>query len=210
MPGFAGIKAEENPTIKSWVKSVAKYLEQEKIKNPIIVGHSLGGIMAQWLAADYPLLVSKIIVVDALPCLPSLSNPTFKENKNPDCSMFVNTFDNMNDQQFYQMQKRMMLSMVADTSKVESIVDWGVKSDRRTMAQIYCQLLNTDLREKISTVICPSLILLEPAFKQMNTTIAQQYQNLKGAKLEYGTSGLHFIMYDNKDWYFQQLKSFLN
>ena len=97
MPGFAGIKAEENPTIKSWVKSVAKYLEQEKIKNPIIVGHSLGGIMAQWLAADYPLLVSKIIVVDALPCLPSLSNPTFKENKNPDCSMFVNTFDNMND-----------------------------------------------------------------------------------------------------------------
>jgi pimeloyl-ACP methyl ester carboxylesterase len=210
MPGFAGIPAQTEPDIKSWVDNIAIYIKEEKLDKPVIIGHSLGGLMAQWLAADYPDLVSKIVVVDALPCLNALSQPDFKPQSHPDCTQFVTYFKGMDEKKFYQMQKIGMATMVADTSKIEKIVSWSVASDRNTLGQIYCQLLNTDLREKIKSVKCPALVLLEANFKGLNAQIALQYMNLKNVKLVYAGKGLHFIMYDDKEWYFQELKLFLN
>jgi len=209
MAGFAGVTAETNPDIQNWVKQIARYIEEKKIDHPIIIGHSLGGVIAQWLAADYPQLISKIVVVDALPCLPALSNPAFETAVQPDCSRFINSFTAMAADQFYQMQRVTMASMVADTSKIEPIVQWSMHSDRNTMALVYCQLLNTDLRNKISAVKCPALVLLEPSFNAIQSSVEGQYKNLKGAQLHYAAKGLHFIMYDEKTWFFEQLKNFI-
>ena len=209
LPGFAGVKPETDPTIKDWVEEVAQYIQQKKIDKPVIIGHSLGGVMAQWLAASHPDMISKIVVVDAVPCLPALSNATFQANDNPDCSMYVNNFSAMDEKQFYRMQKIGMASMVTDTSKIELITQWSLKSDRVTLARVFCQLMNTDTRTLLTAVKCPALILLEPSFKSIETVVSEQYKNLKGVKMEYADKGLHFIMYDDKDWYIQQLKSFL-
>ena len=89
------------------------------------------------------------------------------------------------------------------------LVTWSVRSDRRTFATMYCDFMNTDLREKIKSINCPALILLEAAFVGMETPIADQYKNLSAARLSYATKGLHFIMFDDKDWYLQQLKVFI-
>ena len=209
MAGFAGQAATTNPDIQNWIAEIAKYIKDNRIEKPVIVGHSLGGVMAQAIAAAYPDLVSKVVVVDALPCLPALSNPAFEASANPDCSKFTSGFTAMNNEQFYQMQKVTMASMVADTGKLETVVQWSMHSDRSTMAQIYCQLLNTDMRAKISSITCPALILLEPSFKGLQSNIEGQYKNLKGAQLQYADKGLHFIMFDDKAWYFAQLKNFI-
>ncbi len=209
MAGFAGVPADAAPDISDWVREIARYIQTNHIERPVIIGHSLGGVIAQWLAADYPQLVSKIVVVDALPCLPAISNAAFAASTKPDCSLFINSFTGMPEEQFYQMQRVAMASMVSDTSKVTTAVQWSVKSDRNTMALIYCQLLNTDLRIKISNVKCPALIMLEPSFKALQSSVEEQYRNLKGAQLNFADKGLHFIMYDDKDWYFAQLKNFI-
>jgi pimeloyl-ACP methyl ester carboxylesterase len=209
LSGFAGNPAEAEPGIKHWVDQIASYIRENKLDKPVIIGHSLGGLMAEWLAADYPELVSQIIVVDALPCLAALSNPDFKTNEKPDCSAFEKSFTAIAEESFYKMQKTNMAMLVADTSKIETVARWSVQSDRRTMARIYCQFLNSDLRDKLKTISCPALILLETNFKGLNTQITGQYKNLQDAKLVYAGKGLHFIMYDDKEWYFQQMKTFL-
>jgi len=209
MAGFADATPETKPEISNWVKQIAAFIRENKIERPVIVGHSLGGVMAQWLAADYPQLVSKIVVVDALPCLPAISNPGFTTSTEPDCGMFTGSFLTMKDPQFYQMQRVTMASMVSDTSRLESIVHWSMQSDRNTMAQIYCQLLNTDLRQKIHSVQCPVLVLLEPSFKSLQGSVEDQYKELKGAKLHFANRGLHFIMYDQSVWYVAELKNFI-
>ena len=99
--------------------------------------------------------------------------------------------------------------MVTDTAKVETVVQWSMQSDRNTMALIYCQLLNTDLRNTIGKVKCPALIMLEPSFNAIHSSVEEQYKNLDGAQLHYADKGLHFIMYDDKDWYFKELKAFI-
>lgn len=207
--GFAGHPADAETSYKNWENMIAKYIKDNKIEKPVIIGHSIGGGLAMLLAADYPNLIEKIVVVDALPCLAALQNPAFAANPNPDCSATVKQFTAMDDKQFAAMQKQNMPSLIADTVHLAQVVDWSLRSDRKAMAEIYCQFFNTDMRNTISAVKCPSLVLLEGAFAGMKEVIADQYKNMKTADLEYATKGLHFVMYDDTVWYFQQLDRFL-
>jgi pimeloyl-ACP methyl ester carboxylesterase len=210
MAGFAGAKPTENPSFLNWESGIAAFIVENKIKKPIIIGHSMGGGLALAIAADYPDLLSKIIVVDALPCLSAISNPSFKSKENNDCSGMVNHITTMSAEEFLQMQKMSMPQLLADSSKQDLIISWSVKSDKKTFAQMFCDFLNTDLRVKITNIKCPALILLEPSFLSFKSVVNEQYKNLKTANFQYATKGLHFIMYDDKDWYDNQLKTFIN
>ncbi|CAI2765637.1 alpha/beta fold hydrolase [Flavobacterium collinsii] len=209
MAGFAGVKPQPNASFKNWETEIASFIKTNKIEKPIIIGHSMGGGFALALAADYPELVGKIVVVDALPCMAALMDPAFKAKENNDCSSMVNQMTTMTDTQFQDMQKKTMPRLVQDASKIDMIVDWSVKSDRKTFAEMYCDFSNTDLREKISNVKCPSLILLEAYFVNLKPAIEGQYQNLKSANFQYAAKGLHFIMYDDTAWYLNQVSNFV-
>lgn len=209
MAGFAGVKRQPNPSFENWKNEIANYIKNNKIEKPIVIGHSMGGGLALAVAADYPDLISKIVVVDALPSLSALMNPSFKSNQNNDCSPIVNQMTAMTDSQFYNMQKMGISRLVENVSKQDLIIDWSVKSDRRTFAEMYCDFSNTDLRNKIATIKCPSLILLESYFVNLKPAIEEQYKNLKTANLQYANKGLHFIMYDDTAWYLEQLNNFI-
>lgn len=209
MAGFAGVKPQLNPSFENWKTEIANYIQNNKIDKPIIIGHSMGGGLALALAADYPELIGKIVVVDALPCLAALSNPSFKSKENNDCSSTVNQMTAMNETQFYEMQKQTMPRLLQDATKLELVVGWSVKSDRTTFGQMYCDFYNTDLRNRIAQIKCSSLILLESYFINLKPAIDEQYKNLKTADFKYANEGLHFIMYDDTAWYLEQLNHFL-
>lgn len=209
MAGFAGVPAQPDPTFTGWEKSIAAFIIEKKIDKPIIIGHSMGGGLALAIAADYPDLISKIIVVDALPCLAAMMNPEFKSNENNDCGPTIARYKTITDAQFYQMQKATIPTLLADTSRQEEVVQWSVRSDRTTFAAMYCDFLNTDLREKIATVKCPALILVNPSFGTYPSSVNEQYKNLKTAQIHYASKGLHFIMFDDKAWYMNELSTFI-
>jgi pimeloyl-ACP methyl ester carboxylesterase len=205
MSGFAGVEPQISPNFKNWVNSISEFIKDNKINKPILIGHSMGGGLALSVASDYPNLISKIIVVDGLPCLQSLSNPSFKSKEENDCSSTVNQMMGMTNEQFYQMQKISIPRLLEDSTMHEKVLSWSVKSDRKTFAQMYCDFWNTDLREKIKSIECPSLILLESYFVNLKPSIEEQYKNLKNVDLQFANKGLHFIMFDDKEWYFRQL-----
>ena len=115
----------------------------------------------------------------------------------------------LTEEQFLQMQKMLMPQLIQNTEMLKTVVNWSVQSDRRTFAEMYCDFSNTDLREKIAAIKCPTLVLLESNFKNFKSAIEDQYKNLESANLQYANKGLHFIMYDDKEWYFDQLTIFL-
>tara|TARA_R110002126_G_scaffold107053_3_gene242300 strand:- start:574 stop:1419 length:846 start_codon:yes stop_codon:yes gene_type:complete len=210
MAGFAGVKPQSNSSFTNWETSIVNYIKENKIEKPIIIGHSMGGGLALAIASDYPDLIKKIVVIDALPCLQALSNPNFKSSEKPDCSQLVNQMTALTQEQFYQIQTSSISRLVAETSKQNLVISWSINSDRKTFAEMYCDFTNTDLRQKIENIKCPSLILLEDSFKTIKPSIEEQYKNLKNASLQYSTKGLHFIMYDDREWYLNQLNAFLN
>lgn len=208
--GFAGLKADSSTSYLNWEQQIARYITEKNLQKPVIVGHSIGGGMAMLLAADYPGLISRIVVLDALPCLSAAMNPAFAADKNPDCTPFVTQFAQLDEQMFYKSQKATIASMMADTAHREQAVQWSVRSDRKTLAEIYCQFLNTDLREKIAAVKCPALVLLEASFGAVKPMVEEQFKNMKTAQLQYSDKALHFIMYDDTKWYFEQMDAFLD
>ncbi|MCL8535612.1 alpha/beta hydrolase [Chryseobacterium gallinarum] len=210
MAGFAGVKANADASFTDWEKEIAAYIKNNKIEKPVIIGHSMGGGLALAIAADYPELPGKIVIVDTLPCLAALSDPDFTSKKNNDCTSTINKLSAMTDEQFRQMQNQSIPRLLADTSMQETVIGWSMKSDRKTFAKMYCDFSNTDLREKIKSIQCPSLILLESFFINLKPSIEGQYKNLKNANFQYASKGLHFIMYDDKEWYFNQLNNFLS
>jgi pimeloyl-ACP methyl ester carboxylesterase len=209
MAGFAGVEPQPNPSFENWKTAIARYIKDNKIEKPIIIGHSMGGGLALAIAADYPELAGRIVVVDAFPALAAAQDASFKSVENIDCSPVVNQITAMSESQFYDMQKMSVARLSEDVSKHDLIVDWSVKSDKTTFAQMYCDFSNTDLRDRIATIKCPSLILLEGYFVNLKPVIEQQYKKLTTAQLQYANKGLHFIMYDDTDWYLEQLNNFI-
>jgi len=210
MAGFAGVAPQPNPSISKWEHAIADYIKKNNLKKPIVVGHSMGGVLAMALAADYPDLLSKVVVVDGLPCLTAMMNPSFIAKEENDCTEMITQMASVSDEQFFEMQTISIKYMLADTSRQKEAINWSIQSDRNTFAKIYCDFTNTDLRVKIANIKCPSLILLEPHFLNFQSAINEQFKNMKQPNIQFATKGLHFIMYDDKMWYDQQLANFIN
>jgi pimeloyl-ACP methyl ester carboxylesterase len=68
--GFAGEPARGNvrgPIVASLANEIARYIQEQRLDRPALIGHSMGGTLALMLAADRPRLVGRVMVVDMLP-----------------------------------------------------------------------------------------------------------------------------------------------
>lgn len=66
LPGFGGSAAVPPPaSIGGYGKAVADLLDQLRIKNPILLGHSLGSMIVQQMALDSPRRFPKLVLYGA-------------------------------------------------------------------------------------------------------------------------------------------------
>lgn len=74
LPGFgrSGLP-QKTLTISDFAKIIADFIKINKIKKPVVFGHSYGGKIAAKLAADYPDLIDKLILEGASGIKPSKS-----------------------------------------------------------------------------------------------------------------------------------------
>lgn len=80
--GFAGEPARGNargPVMAPLAQELARYIEEQGLRRPAIIGHSMGGTLALMLAADHPRLVGKVMVVDMFPAPAALFGQTSAE-----------------------------------------------------------------------------------------------------------------------------------
>lgn len=62
----------DSPKSEEWnyevmAKDLKDFIEEHQLKNPAILGHSMGGKVAMFFATQYPELVSKLMVADIAP-----------------------------------------------------------------------------------------------------------------------------------------------
>lgn len=207
--GFAGKAPAAQPAFEPWANAVTEWLRLMSDSQVTIIGHSMGGVMAMWLAAELPHKVAKVVVVDALPCLSALNNPSFKVDPYFSCEASIRQMTALSDSAFKAMQQQGAPWLVNDVAWQQKLVAWSMQSDRKTLAAVYCSFLQTDMRAKLSQIKARVLVQLEAPFTGYQSAIAAQYETLKGAELIYAPKGLHFVMIDAADWYFESLIAFL-
>ncbi|QOI98333.1 MAG: alpha/beta hydrolase [Flammeovirgaceae bacterium] len=219
LPGFAGTPAiETSEYLKTMRDELIRYIKDNKLKQPILIGHSLGGFLSLWISATEPDLVGANFIVDALPFLPAIQNPSATvESIKPMAASMRDMMKNATPEQTKQSQQYYLSSMATAPDKLELIGRWGIESHAPTVAQALYELHTIDLRNDVAAIKVPVTVLgAWIAYKSYGAThestlknFSDQYQKVKNVTIRLTDTAKHFIMYDDPMWFFEQLDNFL-
>ena len=112
----------------------------------------------------------------------------------------------------------MLKSMIIAEEDIATVMEWGRRSDQATVAQAMSELYLVDLRDEISKISAPTLVLgAWIAYKDYGSTrestmniYSQQFEKMSGVRIEMTDRGKHFIMWDDPEFFIAQVKGFLN
>lgn len=210
--GFGDVAPIEKPWLPKIKNGIIKYVNEQQLKGPIIIGHSLGGALGLWLTSEENHPYSKVIVVDALPATGALMIPNYKSENMVYESPWNTQMLEMDDIAFEKMAVQMSSGMAVTTEKHEQLKNWILKADRETYVYGYTDLLKLDLREDISKINIPVTVLAAThpyGLEMAKNTYEEQYKNLETYEIEYAEESAHFIMYDKPEWFMSQIKKHL-
>jgi len=213
LAGFGGKEPIEFPWLSTVNEALEDYINEHDLRDVTVIGHSLGGTIATWLASRTHTKLSRIIVIDALPATGALMIPNF----NPDHLAYDSPFNNrqlaMNDADFEQLANTMAKGMSLNTKIQERIKNWIVEADRKTYVYGYTDYLKLDLREDLNNISIPVSIIAadQPYGKEaVIKTYQEQYANLSDYDLIIAENSAHFIMFDKPDWFMEQILRILS
>ena len=206
LDGFAGAPAGANATgaiLPGVVEELHQYIEANKM-NPIVIGHSMGGLMTLMLADKYPADVRKMVIVDSLPFYALVFKPDATvDTIKPQAEIIRQQMTAMPADQFSAMQPTLVESMVKNTDAQKLVVASSLSSDRAVFANSMFEDLQTDLRADVATIKTPMLLLYpydaalqgsDPA--KMDTFYHAAYASKPNVTFLRIDDSRHFIMYD--------------
>ncbi len=222
LAGFDTVSATDEPSLSKAKEALTDYIQENKLESADIMGHSLGGFMALWLASENPNFFDDIVVVDALPYLAALFNPSATPENVPfDGEMMYQMIAKAPDEMYANQQRYTLRSMITDSTYVEKALQWSLNSDRKTVMYAMETMMKTDLRQAIANIDNEVLVLGacdEPAMQTVYPNVTKedvieqyslQYTNLKNVELKFPEQARHFLMYDATDWFFKEIDAFL-
>ena len=226
LAGFAGVPPIKDPLLATVRRELVDYIRAHRLDRPVIVGHSLGGTLALAIAAEHPELTGPIVVVDSLPFLAGaqLQAKTLEDAKAGIAAM--RTYMSMQTPEQFQAYIKAGTAtefMVTKPADHDTIKQWGLGSDQRTVADAMADLMSMDVRADVAKITVPTLVLgtwagLHEQLKKYGMvlsradvvgTFEQQFAKLPQLHFAIAESARHFIMYDDPQWFFAELDRFL-
>ncbi|RXR17220.1 alpha/beta hydrolase [Flavobacterium amnicola] len=215
--GFGGVKPIENEEILKTVHNdIIQYVNDKKLKKPMIIGHSLGAFMTLWLQSSQPKMFGKSICVDGLPFVSAVGKPEItaeitKNNPQFNKQAVIKNFESLPSEGYVKNMTKAMLYQVNDSVRAKQIAEWSFKSDRKTLGSTIVEMSTTDLRQEISKIEAPILILasLWGTKEASEKEYGIQYVQLKNKTIKVAEAK-HFIMYDQPEWFYNEIDLFLN
>jgi pimeloyl-ACP methyl ester carboxylesterase len=213
--GYAGVPAIDTPILATVKNQVIAYVKTHELQKPILVGHSLGAFMSLWVSAEAPELFGKVICVDGVPFLSAMNDTTanadsLKKDPRFNPTTIVKSFESIPDSGYVENTMRAMLWQVADTARARQIATWSYLSNRRTLGLSLYEISTTDLRQIVSKISQPVLVLgsLYGTAENSEKILAAQYKNVANKTIRVAKSK-HFIMYDAPLWMYSEIDNFL-
>jgi pimeloyl-ACP methyl ester carboxylesterase len=217
LPGFAGAPAVAADNFLAGMRDrLLAYLDDRKLDRPVVMGHSLGGVLALQMAAEKPGRIERLVIVDSLPFLAGLRGMTPEAARGMAAGMRQQMLAGTKEQ-WEAGTRQGAGGMSRNPANTERIVAWGLASDRATTAQAMSELWGDDLRPLLPRITAPTLVLgAWAAYEPMGSTLEStkkifeaQYAGLNGARVSMSQRGYHFLMWDDADWLVGEVKGFL-
>ena len=227
LAGFAGVRPIERPLLHAVRSDLVEYIRREGLERPVVIGHGLGGTLALAVAVDHPELLGSLVIVDGLPFLggPTLQAKDAEEARSLAAMMRESMNQSTNEEwtQYVRSEARAAF-LASHPVDLEAITRWGLASDRRTVTDAMADLYALDLREDLTRITAPTLVIgtwitvheqqatngvLAPRSNFIQT-FSDQFAKLPRLHFVLSETSRHFIMLDEPQWFFAQLDRFLS
>lgn len=206
LAGFAGAPPVEGPFFETRLAALRSYLKTSRITDAVIVGHSLGGVLAMKLALAEPERVSRVVIVDSVPFLAQfLFGAQTADAARPFAEQWRAQAIATPDAAFAAQQQAFAATQTSSADGQAAILADSLASDRKSVADAMAEMLGDDMRQVIAGMKQPMLVLYPfreggPFTAEMtDAAYAGQYAAAANATLKRVDGSAHFIMYDRKD-----------
>jgi len=222
--GFAGAAAQANaqgdtpqPVGAPVAEEIARYIREQHLNRPAVVGHSMGGTMGMMLAARHPDLVGRLMVVDMIPFMGAMFGApgATAESVTPVADQ-IWTAQSTSPREAYVAQATPAINgMINTESRREEALQDMRGSDQKVSAAAFRELVTTDLRPELARITAPTEVLYVK-FNDARMTDAitdaiyqTSFATLPGARLKRIDDSAHFIMFDQPEAFYGELDAFL-
>jgi pimeloyl-ACP methyl ester carboxylesterase len=206
LAGFADRPAMESdaPLVATARDELVRYIRDRHLEHPVVIGHSLGGMLALGVAADAPELVGPTIVVDASPDFDpetplAKKQATAKELR--DGLIAASAADWTNG------TRQMFSAMTTNPRRLEPVIAAVLRSDRRAFANALYEVFTADLRPELAKIRAPVLFVL--AADSPKEGIDRQAHAIASHDVRAIARTKHFVMLDDPAGFYAVIDPFL-
>lgn len=219
--GFAGVPPGANvngPVSAPVAEEIFRYIDEQQLMRPSIIGHSMGGTIAMMVAARHPNSVSRVMVVDMMPFLGAMFGPpgATPESVKPVADQIRAAMTSpLLDGARRGMAEKTINSMIATESERPAAINDTMTSDRGTAANAYHELIVTDLRPELKNISVPLTVLyVQPqgvpiTEAQLDDYYALSYASVPNRTIKRIPNARHFIMFDQKQAFEAEVTAFM-
>ena len=215
----AGLNAS-GPILDPLVEDLAAYIKMHNLKNPAIIGHSMGGLAALMVAARYPDLPSKIMVADAVPFIGTIFNPAatvdmLRPQAESMRQMMLKAAAQANTGTPSAQSNANVPSNMSNSEKGRAqIAVWMQQADARVVAQAMYDDMVTDMRPELGKIKASITLLYAQDDRAITperatATFLPQYKGVTKFTPVMIAGSFHFIMLDQPEHFAKEVEAFL-
>lgn len=218
--GFAGVAPGANatgPVLVPVADEIARYIREQHLDHPAVVGHSMGGSLAMRVATQNPDIVGKLMVVDMMPFLGAMfAGPTATpQSVEPIAAQMRRGMIDATPEVYRAQATGAVTAMVRNEEHRARAIADSVASNQAVSGQSMYDLVTTNLIPDLPRFTGPFTVLwVVPAGvpltqEQLAMAYRAAYAGAPQAVVTHIPDSAHFIMWDNPTRFQSELRSFL-
>lgn len=219
LAGFNGRPAIEGPKMNQALTSLLALIDGRKLKQPVLVGHSLGATLSIWFAQQHSDKIAGVFAVEGLPVFPGTENMSLEQR--PAMAQGLKAqMAGMTAETFAAQQLRYMRNLgVVDDALAKKISALSSKSDPAATAEYMAELMGMDIRKDMAAIKVP-LVEVSPynAADFVSRNITEEGKRTYYQSLLQGAPNMqvvsingarHFPMLDQPELFANALQNYL-
>ncbi|MCX5745782.1 MAG: alpha/beta fold hydrolase, partial [Proteobacteria bacterium] len=199
--GYAGKPPIAGPLHATARADLVAYIRDRQLDHPILVGHSLGGFFAFWVAVTEPDLVGPIVNLDATPNFYADASVLSLRTK-------ADQWLAQGKAEFADTLRNYYNGMSRDRKRLGRVIEDVVRSDQHAYVESFMEMAKYDLVAKVPVIKSGVLSVLSDG-AYFYEFVKQQTAKIRDAKTVMLKDTRHFVFFDDQPGFFRALDAFL-
>jgi pimeloyl-ACP methyl ester carboxylesterase len=221
LAGFDGVPPVRPPLGQAWARAIVELIEREKLRRPVVVGHSLGVSVAVRVATLAPQRVAALVAVDGTPTIPVPPDGQTAEQRKLEADAAAAAMRIVPAGAWPAVLRVIVRPMTKRGSDAERLVEMLLRSDRESIIESSREVTNDDLTPALhllgSTPVTAIIAVPAPrpgetAEKQRDALETMYRRAFRGTRLtlRYVHDSGHMVMWDHPEAFYRELEAALD